>query len=155
MRKQYSVGIDKNDLDRECVETPQDFDSWSRSEIKEQKKKDNLKKKFESVKAEVELELRGMDVKKINAKYKLKLEKKTEAAIQALILLTDEYEEALDNLNSALYEYRMAGVARKSFEMKKSSLDNLVKLHGQGYFAKVEGRDYKKRKVREQKKRLR
>ena len=51
------------------------------------------------------------------------------------ILTSKKYQEANQKYLDAQYEKNMAGNAVQSMNMRKEALENLVKLHGQSYFA--------------------
>lgn len=59
----------------------------------------------------------------------------TEDAIKSAIQIQDEYQEAVRAHIDAKYEYDVANGAVRAFDHRKSSLENLVRLHGQEYFA--------------------
>ena len=63
------------------------------------------------------------------------IEKVTVAAVNAAILQDEEYQDANNQVIEATYDYDIAGAADNAIQGKKSALENLVKLHGQSYFA--------------------
>jgi len=150
--------IDKNSLDDECVESPALFDKWSRLEIVANEERDDAKSRLDVVRAKVELELRGMSMEHINQLAEKwtgkphKLKSLSEGTIRALVCVSPEVQKAQKEYEAVASRASSYTVARKSFERRHSSLDNLVRLHGQGYFAAVEGRETKRivaKKIRE------
>jgi len=80
------------------------------------------------VKAETDKEIRA-------APADYDIVKITETVITNTIILEVGYRDALDKFNEARYEHEMARVAVSALEHKKSALENLIRLHGQQYFA--------------------
>jgi len=66
---------------------------------------------------------------------KYKIEKVTVAAVDAVILQNDGFQDANNIVIEAIYDNDIAGAACDAISSKKSALENLVKLHGQNYFA--------------------
>ncbi len=62
-------------------------------------------------------------------------EKITEKAIETTIPMKTEYKEAHEEFLKADHDYLIMGAAVRAFEMKKGSLENLVKLLLGGYFS--------------------
>jgi len=63
------------------------------------------------------------------------IEKVTVAAVNAAILQNDGFQDANNIVIEAIYDNDIAGAACDAISSKKSALENLVKLHGQNYFA--------------------
>jgi hypothetical protein len=59
----------------------------------------------------------------------------TEGAISSVITINDEYDAINRDYIEKKYQYEVATGVVKSFEHRKSALENLVRLHGQSYFA--------------------
>lgn len=59
----------------------------------------------------------------------------TETVINNIIISSEEYMECNEVVLDARYEYSVARGAVKAIDSKKTSLENLVKLFGQQYFA--------------------
>lgn len=59
----------------------------------------------------------------------------TETVVTNTIITQPEYEEANLILLKARYEHEVAKGAVTAFAQRKDSLENLVRLHGQNYFA--------------------
>ena len=59
----------------------------------------------------------------------------TEDQIKAATRIQESYRAASRSYISAQYEYEVAQGAVRSFDQRKSALENLVRMHGQQYFA--------------------
>lgn len=138
--------IDKNNLDDECVKSASLFGEWATAEELANERVDDAKAYLELVKAEVELGVRGMGVADINTKYGLKLSGLTEGTVKSIIVVDPGVLEAQQLYYSAKAEAAKLKVATASFAKRHDSLSNLVKLHGQGFFSQVEGKDERTRR---------
>ena len=116
--------IDRNALEEECSTTPAFFDYWINQES-------NLKSKKENKKSELSKSIRQMSESEVKTTYGFS--KVTEGAIESII----ESDPTHQSLKS---QHTQAEASRKSYEKKISMLETLAKLHGQGYFAKIEGK---------------
>ncbi len=119
---------DKYALDKEWVEHS-DYvymflDEQAESRIKMDAAKDNI----EVVKAELDSQIR-------KEPSKFGLEKLTETLISNTIILLEEYGNALKQYLDAKEEYYKASNVCTAMEHRKSALENLVVLHGRGYWA--------------------
>lgn len=89
---------------------------------------DRKKEELDLVRAELD--------KKIRSKPEnYRIDKITEAVVQATILQQEDYQEINSELIDARYELEIASAALRALEQKKSALENLVRLNGQNYFA--------------------
>lgn len=122
------VEINPEALDVEWVRQPRTFMQYAREAAKARDALDRAKEAHEVVRAEVSL-----DVRKNPGKYNL--EKVTEGSIESVLLLNEQCKEASDKLATARYEAEITSSAVRAMDMKKSALENLVRLHGQSYFA--------------------
>jgi hypothetical protein len=59
----------------------------------------------------------------------------TEDSIKAAIQVQEEYQIASRDLIEKRYEHEVAVGAVRAFDQRKTALENLVRLHGQSYFA--------------------
>lgn len=73
------------------------------------------------------------DIRRNPEKYEV--EKITEPVVSATIKLQKKYSKAHDKALNCKHEYNSAKSAVRAIEVKKTMLENLVKLHGQSYFA--------------------
>jgi predicted nucleic acid-binding Zn-ribbon protein len=117
-----SIIIDRNRLEEECASAPAYFDYW-------QNRESDLKTEVENAISKLGLSLRSSNEEELFSKYRIK--KLTEGAISDVIKSDPEISALKRQLLSAESE-------RKACEKKISMLDTLAKLHGQGYFAKIE-----------------
>lgn len=122
------IVIDDSALDLEWLDQPALFLKYSRNLAKCNQELDETKQNLDIVKAETDSKIR-----KNPEKYKI--EKITEAVVTTLILQDVEYQEAYQIYLNAKYQVDIAMGAVRAFDQRKSALENLVKLHGQSYFA--------------------
>lgn len=161
MKRSYEENaIDKNNLDEECLVVPAQFDYWATKEVEAANERDILKDQadilkadLDDAKAKAELEIRGLSPGEINKIFELNLDVSgslTVGTINSIILRHPDVIVARQIYRDKCNEFRLkasdAAVFRvgcKSIEKKMIMLDNLAKLHGQGYFSKIEGRKFK------------
>lgn len=141
---EYDPSIDKNNLDEESITVPGDFDVLSRAEAEASQLWDALKDKMKVLQADIELDLRGWELARINSYFGKSIPKLTESVYKSLVMIHPEVLSLYQEIEQARYETKVYEAARKSMERKAEGLDRLAKLHGQGYFMKIEGRPYKK-----------
>ncbi|KKN08388.1 hypothetical protein LCGC14_1057200 [marine sediment metagenome] len=120
--------IDESALDLEFLEQARLFMQYSRNEHSTRRDMDYAKTKLDLVKAKLDKEIRAhpeaFDVARIS-----------EGAIMNNILLQPEFEAANKTFIEATYESGVARAAVWAFDQRKTALENLVRLHGQQYFA--------------------
>lgn len=120
--------IDEEMLDVEWLEQPMLFMKYANKYADTQRDLDDVKQKLDILKAELDKEIREKP-------SEFGIEKVTEGAIQSAILTNVSYQVMYDALLNTKYENDMAKNAVQAFNMRKEALENLVKLHGQSYFA--------------------
>lgn len=125
---EQDVRIDPNGLDVHWLEQPELMRKYAKHMALMEKMRDEAKERLEAGKARIEKSIRS-DPEKYG------LLKPTEAAIQSTIILQPEYQELSQQYIDAKYEHSIAVGAVKAIEQKKSALESLVRLQGQGYFA--------------------
>lgn len=128
MNYEEDIEIDEEMLDVDWLNQPKLFMQYSRHYAQMRRSVDETKQALDVVKAEVDRDIRN-DPEKYN------IEKVTEGSIQSAILTSKKYKEAYKEYLDAKYESDMAGAAVQAFEHRKVALENLVRLHGQQYFA--------------------
>ncbi len=148
------VKIDKHNLDEECVRNASYFDDWAIKEADALNERDDLKAKIETMKSKVELKLRSMELDDICDLYDLNIPKITENTMKALVETHSEVEELKEDFFKVKNNARTYGVARQSFEQKKSMLEALAKLHGQGYFSRIEGKEYREQTTKKRRRKI-
>ena len=116
-------------LDAEWLDHSRRMFSYCSHAADTHREMDLAKERVDVVKAELDQQIRT------NSKGFGLGEKVTEGAIQATILVQPEYQEATRAYIQRKYEYEVAQGAVKAFDHRKSALENLVRLHGQQYFA--------------------
>lgn len=120
--------IDENALDVEILEQPSLMVKYSQLLAEARRTRDLSKEALDLKKAEIDLDIRDDP-----AKYDL--EKITVAAVEACILMEEEYQTAQKELNDANYQVNVLQGVVSAIDHRKSALENLIKLHGQQYFA--------------------
>ena len=122
------IRIDESALDVEWLRQASLTFQYGTHQAKMKRIVDRKKEELDLVKADLD--------KKIRSKPEhYKIDKITEAAIQATILQQEDYQEINSELIDARYELEIASAALRALEQKKSALENLVRLNGQNYFA--------------------
>ena len=120
--------IDENALDVEFLEQPELMVKYSTLLAEAKQERDLIKEELDLEKAELDLDIRDNP-------EKYKLGKVTEAAITNTIIQEEEYRSILAKFNKANFEINVLQGVVNAIDARKSSLENLVKLHGQEYFA--------------------
>ena len=128
MDYEKDIRIDETALDIEWLEQPRLFMQYARHSAEASRDLDKAKENLDIVKAEIDLKIRSNP-------EKYGLEKVTETAIQNTILTNKQYQETNQAMLDARYEAEMAKGAVRAMEQRKDALENLVRLHGQQYFA--------------------
>lgn len=124
------MSIDETSLDVEWLQQPSLMLKYANMASAAKKVVDEAKESLDVLKAQLDKQIR-LDP----AGFNKGIDKITETVIQNTILMLDEYKDANSEYIKARYEYEMAKNAVESLEQKKTALENLVKLHGQQYFA--------------------
>ncbi len=122
------IRIDETALDVEWLEQPKLFMRYARYAAETQKMLDLAKTNLDLVKAELDKAVRENP-------DKFGIGKLTETVVLNTILSLPEYKEANEKYINAKYEAEIAKSAVRAFEQRKEALENLVRLHGQEYFA--------------------
>lgn len=120
--------IDPGALDVEWLEQASLFMRWSEKSADASARVDRAKDKLKVVKAEVFLDVRAHP-------EKYRLEKVTDKVTEAVVESSEEVQAAASELITFKHESDILSAAVKSFEQRKTALENLVKLQGQNYFA--------------------
>lgn len=122
------VRIDESALEQEWLDQPELMLKYTKIAAEARKDLDNAEEALSLVKAELDKKIRANP-------SKFGLEKITEPVVVATILTQDKYKTAIKEVVDARFEKNVADGAVKAFEQRKTALENLVKLHGQSYFA--------------------
>ena len=128
MNYEDDLSIDESALDVEWLEQPQLMFKYARYCAELEKLADDAKDKLEFVKAELEEDIRANP-------DKYGIVKITEAVVAGTILLQKGYKDAMAEYGKAKFDSKVASGAVRSFDQRKTALENLVRLNGQQYFA--------------------
>jgi len=122
------IEIDPEALDVEWLQQASLFLKYSEAAAQARREVDRLKEKLDVVRAKLDKEIRenpgAFGVKKI-----------TESVVSNTIAIQEAYREVYKELIDAKYEADLLGKVVLAFDQRKSALENLVRLYGQGYFA--------------------
>jgi len=128
MNYEEDVKIDPSQLDVEWLEQSRLMVKYTKLQAVIQRDEDTAKEKLEFVSAELDQKIRKNP-------EKFGIDKITENVIKNTILLNDEYSQVNTEYIDAKFENNTAKGAVRAVDTKKTALENLVKLHGQQYFA--------------------
>jgi len=128
MDYEQDLTIDESALDVEWLQQARLMMQYGRYCSECKLEMDKAKEHLEVTKAELDKDIRAnpdsFDLTKI-----------TEGVVSNTIILQPEHQEALDAYLNTKYEFDMALNAVRAIDQKKAALENLVRLHGQQYFA--------------------
>ena len=139
---QKDVRINKYRLDEECLSQSSRYAYWSEAYALAKTNLVAAKDNLEYTKAMRSIALRNL--------YQETGEKFTEVKLESAVLIDDEYLEAKAKYREADEVCNKMMVAVNAMEMRKSELDNLVKLYVAGYFSTVSSGENNKRDANEQ-----
>lgn len=128
MNYEKDITIDEAALDVEWLEQPRLMMQYARHAAQMKMDMDYAKEQLDLVQAELDKAIRT-DPEKYG------LEKITESAVRNTILTQKMYKDSNSAYLDAKFEYDVAMGAVRAFDQRKSALENLVRLHGQQYFA--------------------
>jgi len=123
------VTIDEGALDYELLIQADLRRKYGENLSEMESRRDRMQDKLDVCRAEID-----RDIRTSPEDYEITV-KLTETVIANTILLQNEYRETLELLRELEYEVKYTKHAVQSIEHKKSALEELVKLHGQSYFA--------------------
>lgn len=128
MDYEKDIKIDETSLDLEWLSQPALMMRYTRHAADMRAEADAEKERLDFVKAELDKEIR-LDPEKFD------ITKITESVILNTIIIQARYVNANAKYIQARYEAEMARGAVAAIDQRKTALENLVKLHGQQYFA--------------------
>lgn len=128
MNYESDIKIEEGCLDVEWIGQAELMLKYGKHAAEMKRNLDRAKEKLELTKSELDRAIR-------TSPEDFDLEKVTDKAIDALIPTLTEYKEASKEYLNAKFESDVAFAAVKAFEQRKDALENLVRLHGQQYFA--------------------
>jgi hypothetical protein len=122
------VTIDPDALDVEWLGQPRLIFKYSKKSAEVQQELSNAKEALELTKATLDKKIRTNP-------EKYGIEKITETVVANTIISQDDFKEANQVYQEAQFEVNILRGVMDALNNKKSALENLVKLHGQNYFA--------------------
>lgn len=126
---QEDLAIDANRLEEEWLDQPSRFWKYSEQAAQARTRWEAAKRHTKTLRATIESQIRQNP-------EAFCLTKVTEAAISAALEQHKYILEAVEDEEAARYEMDMLYVAKDAMEQRRDALNNLVRLHGQNYFAK-------------------
>lgn len=120
--------IDPDALDTEWLDQSRLFMKYAEEAAKAKREMDKMKENCDVVYAETDSRVRTNP-------EKYDIEKITESTVKATITKSKRYQSAIEDFNHSKFDYDIAQAAVRAFDMRKSALENLVRLLGQSYFA--------------------
>lgn len=128
MDYEKDIQIDSSALDCEWLEQAALMIKYTRHAAKVRMELDQSKQALDIVRAGLD-----KDIRELPDQYGIT--KITDKAVEATIITLMEYQEAFQEYLDAKYEADMAQGAVQAFQQRKDALQELVRLHGQSYFA--------------------
>ena len=120
--------IDPTRLDMECIQQPERFFHYAEEAVEAQFEAEQAKLQVEIVQAHLELECRTNP-------DDFGLVKSTDSSVKAAVLCHPKYKKVVEDYNQARKKSRLLEAAVNTMETKRKMLEEMVKLHGQQYFA--------------------
>ena len=142
-----AAAIDQNNLDSEAIEVCAWFGALSDKESETSARLESLKDQLNVVKADLGLIVRGWTVAQINLTFGLNINKLTEDVYKNLVFIHPEVIKLSNEIDEARRDSLIYKAAVRSIEKKADMLKELAKLYSQGYFMKIEGKEYKSQKM--------
>jgi hypothetical protein len=125
------LAIDVNALDQEWLQQSVKFDEYASLAGKAEDAYDRAKFELENTNCELDSQIRA-DPENYGLNPGDRL---TESWVTKIIQKQLAYRRAYEHFLKTKSTYKRLSIAVKSFEHRKDALENLVKLHGQGYFS--------------------
>jgi len=127
MDYEKDLAIDPDALDVEWLQQPQLFFRYAREQAEAKARADEAKERLDVTRAELDTTVRSA--------YQDAGVKFTEAVVSAAIIVHPEYKEAMAEYMTLTADANLLSSAVRAMDQRKSALENLVRLHGQEYFA--------------------
>ena len=128
MDYENDIVISCEELDVEWLAQPRLMMEYTQHAAEMRRDMDKAKEKVDVVRAELDQRIRQdpdeYDIDKI-----------TNPVVEAVIINQQEYKDATKEYLDTKYEHDVAQGVVRAFDQRKTALENLVKLHGQQYFA--------------------
>lgn len=120
--------LDPQELDINALTQADLYGKWAERAAAAKGEEDRLKFAAEVLEAKLQGEARRNP-------DKFNIANATETAIKSAVICHDEYVAAVDKYHAARLEAAMLSAAEKAMAQRKGMIEELVKLHGQQYFA--------------------
>lgn len=134
---EQDIRIDADALDLEWLDQPRLMLRYSKELAKAEREQNRLKEKLAVTEAQLDRDVRltpgdyiPMDPKTGTPKFKI-----TEAVVRGCVIQDDDYKEVHEELIQAQFEVKVLKGAVDAIQQRKDALQDLVRLHGQNYFA--------------------
>jgi hypothetical protein len=130
MKSDYELDMEihPDELDVEWLEQPQLMLKYTRKLAEVRERRDALKEKLEFTRAEIDKHVRenpdDYGISKI-----------TEGVVKAAVETDQDFLKVQDQVRKANFEVNVVTGVVQACEQRKQALENLVRLHGQSYFA--------------------
>jgi hypothetical protein len=128
MSYEKDTNIDEHGLDVEWLKQSSLMLKYGKHAARMKLDMDHAKEELDVTKAQLDRDIRAFP-------DNYNLSKLTETIVSNTIIIQPEYKDANNQYLNAKYEYDIAMVAARAIDQKKTALENLVRLHGQQYFA--------------------
>lgn len=122
--------IDPDSLDVEWVQQPNLMHWYSRELAQCDANLEHAEMVLDVTRAEVADRIRRTKTEQSSGKERI-----TDKVVEAGVLMSQQFKTAMTGWLKAKEERDYAFAAVRAIDMKRSALENLVKLHGQNYFA--------------------
>jgi len=130
MDYEKDLRINEESLDIEWLDQARLMMKYTRLQAQLQKEEEEAREELDLVKAELD-----RDIRENPDKYGLEDIKITEAVVNGAVLNSKDYMDVSTKYIDAKFENNVAKGAVRAMEQRKVALENLVRLHGQQYFA--------------------
>lgn len=127
---EQDLGIDKDNLDFECMDQPKRFFRWSVTYAEAVRSRDEAKRKASIVKSNINLDVRSRP-------EEYGLTKPTEGSISAVVDSSEEVNKAEVVVSDAQYAVNIYSAAKEALDQRRSMLEKLVALYISGYYSQV------------------
>ena len=128
MNYEKDLTIDPDSLDTEWLDQPRLMLRYASHASKLKMEVERAKEKLDIIRADLDKKIRV-------APEEFGIVKLTESVITSTIITQVKFKAGNEAFLEVAYEANMAQGALRALEGKKTALENLVKLHGQQYFA--------------------
>jgi hypothetical protein len=128
MNYEDDIRIDPSALDVEWLGQAELMIKYTRNAAQARMELDQAKQALDIIRAGLD-----KDIRELPKQYGI--EKVTDKAVESTIITLTEYQEAFQEYLDTKYEADMAQGSVQAFQQRKDALQELVRLHGQSYFA--------------------